>query len=291
MGYIGHVSGFFSGGASIRALSSSLTVRQAITHPDVVDGRVDRSLVQLGAVEVEGDVVFPLVAGGETAFVTNALNQAMKREANTGELQNAGDVTLVYAYEAARKFNGCKINTFEIRATAGDRCEGTFGFMGTNVADADYSIAPVGTSPVKVLMWDAVDLVSGLVKSCVVREFTLSIANNLSRNYTFCNSGGVGLYASNISTGKRFVNGTLGFQGWAATDQLAYQNAIQSGALTTEATLGITVGDLAATANNVVYEFQDIAINPALITSTVNWYAHGDSGDSGAQGSGGALTY
>ena len=277
MGYIGHVSGFFSGGAAIRALSSSLTVRQAITHPDVVDGRIDRSLVQLGAVEVEGDVVFPLVAGGETSFVTNALQQAWKRD-DSGELQNSGAVTLMYAYQTARQFNGCKINTFEIRATAGDRCEGTFGFMGTTAGDGDSQRILVGTSPVKVLMWDAVSISSGIVRSCVVREFTLSIANNLSRNYTFCNSNGEGLFASNISTGKRFVNGTLGFQGWADTDGLAFQNATQSGSLTTDPALAINVGDLHTTANNVVYELQDIAINPALITSTVNWYAHGSTG-------------
>ena len=42
--------------------------------------------------------------------------------------------------------------------------------------------------------------------------------------------------------------------------------------------MAINVGDLHTTANNVVYELQDIAINPALITSTVNWYAHGSTG-------------
>lgn len=271
MGYIGRVSIF---GRVIRAMSSSLAAKQTIQHPDVVDNRIDRTLYQLGPIEVDGDIAFPVVKTTEgNAFLGFIWDIATVRDQNTGELLNFGDVILEYGFQQIRTFHQCRVNTMELRATAGERVEGTMNFMGTTAEDAGAPPPFTDLSPARVLTWDDVTITTaGLVTfdSCIVRGFTLNINNNASRNYTFC--PGVGLFASNISTGKRFVEGSLEFQGFAPTDATgAEQNRNR---FTTTDTLAFDFGGFSKTAKNVIYEFQDIAINVGLITSTVRWYAH-----------------
>lgn len=277
MGYIGRVSIF---NRVIRAMSSSLAAKQTISHPDVVDNRIDRTLYQLGPIEVDGDIAFPVVKTSESnAFLGFVWDIATVRDLNTGELLNNGQVILEYSFQQIRTFNECRVNTLELRATAGDRVEGTLNFMGTTVVDAGSPPAFTDLSPARVLTWDDVTITAGgdvTFDSCIVRGFTITINNNLSRNYTFC--PGVGLFASNISTGKRFVEGSLEFQGFAATDPTGAElNRLK---FTTTDTLTFDFGGFSRTAKNVIYEFQDIAINVGLITSTVRWYAHQGNGQS-----------
>lgn len=284
MGYIGSVVIF---GRVVRALSSSLTARQAINHPDVVDNTIDRTLYQLGPVEVDGDVVMPVVGGGSSQggdFLAYIWSITMTRDQNTGELTlpspNGGNVVLEYSHGQVRTFQGCKINSLEMRATAGDRVEATMNFLGTTVIDAGTSPGLTDISPARVLTWDDVIITpsDGLFDTCIVREFSFTINNNLSRNYTFCPQSG--LFASNISTGKRFINGSLGFQGFAPTDPARAES--NSNRFSTSDTLGFNFGGFARTFRNIIYEFQGIDINVGLITSTVNWYAHAGTGQTPA---------
>ena len=281
MGYIGAVYLF---DRVVRALSSSLVARQAINHPDVVDNTIDRTLYQLGPVEVDGDIVVPVVTGGGvqgTGFLEYLWEIAVKRDLETGELIRSGQIILEYSSGQSRTFQGCKVNNLEMRATAGDRVEATIGVMGTTAATGGVSPGMTDLSPARVLTWDNVSVNSGLFPTCIVREFNFTIANNLSRNYTFCPE--TGLFASNISTGKRFVNGALGFQGFAPTDTAAGAGAeTNSNRTTATETLSFNFGGFARTFYNVVYEYQAIDINVGLITSTVNWYAHAGTGQTPA---------
>lgn len=284
MGYIGSVVVF---GRLIRALSSSLAAKQGISHPDVVDKTIDRTLYQLGPVEVDGDVALPVVAGGSSQggdFLKFIWSITMTRDGNTGELTlpspNGGDVILEYSHGQVRTFNGCKVNSLELRATAGDRVEATLNFLGTTAFDAGVTPALTDLSPARVLQWDDVVITASdnLFDSCIVREFTARVENNLSRNYTFC--PGTGLFASNISTGKRFVSGTLGFQGFAPTDASRAESNINR--FTSTDTLAFNFGGFARTFRNIIYEFQSIDINVGLVTSTVNWFAHAGTGGQAA---------
>ncbi len=270
MGYIGRVQIF---DRVVRVISSSLQAKQAIQHPDVVDGRIDRTLYQLGPVEVDGDIVVPVVqTGAGTAFMEFLWGIGMDRDDATGELKTTGAVVLEYTFHQSRKFNGCRVNTMEMRATAGDRVECTMNFMGTTKEDGVGAAEFTDTSPAKVLTWDNVAIIpgGGLFDTCIVREFSFNINNNCSRNYTFCPA--TGLFASNISTGKRFIQGTLGFQGFAPTDAAkADTNTVNN---TSTDTLAFNFAGFSRTFNSVIYEYQSIDVNVGLITSTVNWYAH-----------------
>jgi hypothetical protein len=278
MGYIGSVVLF---GRVVRALSSSLVARQAINHPDVVDNTIDRTLYQLGPVEVDGDVVIPVVTGGGqqgSSFLQYIWDIAVKRDHTTGELITSGPVILEYSSGQVRTFQGCKINNLEMRATAGDRVEATLGVMGTTASDVGTSPGMTDLSPARVLTWDDVEITAADFSTCIVREFNFTIANNLSRNYTFCPA--TGLFASNISTGKRFVNGTLGFQGFAPTDPAKAES--NSNRTTSTDQLKFRFGTFSRTFYNIIYEYQAIDINVGLITSTVNWYAHAGTGQTPA---------
>jgi hypothetical protein len=272
MGYIGSVTVF---GRTIRALSSSLNATQRIDHPDVVDGRIDWTLYQLGPIEVEGDVAVPVIKSGESqAFLNEMWQWATFRDQTSGELVNNGDVILNYSYDIGRTFNGCRVNRLTLRATAGDRVEATMNFMGTTVVEGANPGDPIDFSPARVLTWDDVQIVAEQFNSCIVREFSVDINNNCSRNYTFCPE--TGLFANNISTGKRNINGTLQFQGFAPTSPLATTNV---GRVTSDEQLSFDFDGFGQTFNHIIYEYQDIAIDVGIITSTVNWYAHGGTSD------------
>lgn len=279
MGYIGRVALFPErGGRVIRAMSSTLAATQSITHPDVVDNRIDRTLYQLGPVEVGGDITLPVVKTSEgNAFLQFIWETATVRDVLTGELVNYGDVVLEYSHQQQRTFHQCRVNTLEMRCTAGDRVEATMNFLGTTADDFLPAGMPGFTdlSPARVLTWDNVTIVAAgnvTFGSCIVREFAFTISNNLSRNYTFCPQLPHGLFASNISTGKRFINGSLGFQGFASSEQAgAEQNPFR---FTSTDTLSFDFDGFQKTFQNVIYEYQSINIDVGLITSSVNWYAH-----------------
>jgi hypothetical protein len=274
MGYIGSAVIY---GRSVRALSSSLKAKQTISHPDVVDSRIDWSLYQLGPIEVDGDIAIPVVkTSSGNSFLGFIWEIAVQRDTLTGELTRFGDVILEYSHQQVRTFHTCRVNSLEMRATAGDRVEATINFMGTTADDSGVSPGLTDLSPARVLTWDDVTITAAgdvTFDSCIIREMSFTVNNNCSRNYTFC--PGVGLFASNISTGKRHVQGTLGFQGFAATDQPgAEQNRNR---FTTNDTLSFDFGGFSRTFRHIIYEFQSIDLNVGLVTSTVNWYAHGGS--------------
>src|SRR4051812_48070793 len=65
LGYVGNVAfGFTTGLVTVRATSANIRASQEITYPNVVDGRIDRTLYQLGPRIVGGNIAFPLVHEG-----------------------------------------------------------------------------------------------------------------------------------------------------------------------------------------------------------------------------------
>lgn len=275
MGYIGSVVLF---GRVVRAASSSLKASQTIQIPDVVDNRIDRTLYQLGPVEVGGNVALPVVkTSSANSFLSFIWELATLRDQNTGELLRFGDVILEYSHQQVRTFNQCRCNSLEMTATQGDRVNATIDFMGTTFADAGTSPGMQDLSPARVLTWnDVVISSSGSVTfdTCIVRAFSFTINNNCSRNYTFCPS--TALFASNISTGKRQIQGNMEFQGFAATEQTgAEQNMYR---FTSNDTLSFDFGGFQRTFRHIIYEFQNLDINVGLITSTVNWFSFGGTG-------------
>jgi hypothetical protein len=276
MGFIGSVQ--IENLPIVRATSCSLNAKQAINHPDVIDGGIDWTLYQLGGVEVDGDVAVPVV--GDPGFVSGLLGLLRRNPSSSGDgyFTNSLGSKIVVSYGNAlvRVYSGCQPNTMEFRATAGERLDATANFMGTHMDPSGPSSGtPAGIF--RVLSWADLTVTgaSGVVP-CDIKAFTLTINNNLARNYTFCAEDGY--YPNNISAGKRNVSGNLEFQGPAPTDPLALNNMTTTTPPGGNLVFGF--GNLATiTCYNITYEFQGIEAQPALITSTVNWYAHAAAGD------------
>ena len=272
MGFIGGVK--IGNLQVVRATSASLTAKQAINHPDVIDGGVDWTLYQLAGIEIDGDVAIPVVGGD---FPQQLLGLLQRTQEN-GQMTQATDVQVAYGRGAGslvRTFKDCFVNTMEMRATAGERLDATVNFWGTRFDTSGGSIG--GTNDVRrVLSWADIAVSGPSVSSCDIKEFSFTVNNNLSRNYTFCKSDG--FFPNNISAGKRNISGSIGFQGAAPTETLAVANAV-----TTEPNGGnlvfSTTDGLSVSFKNIVYEFQTIEAQPGLITSTVNWYAHAPAGE------------
>jgi len=274
MGYIGSVSLFDVG--VVRVSSCSLARKQAIDHPDVIDGTVDWTLYQLKGIECEGDVRLPVTAGGG-ATLSSLFDLATQRDLDTGELVHDGTVVVAYGggpQSKVRTFSGCKINTFELKATAGEVVEATIGIWGQSAVDGGLK-SHVSGAPVRCLAWADI-LVTGVGDGCLVKELTMTIANNLQRNYTFCPASGY--FPNNISTGKRHISGSLGFQGFAPTEDSAWSNKDHDNPQGGSLIIAVAGGGFSKTFLNITYELQTIEAQPGVITSTANWYAHADGG-------------
>jgi hypothetical protein len=224
--------------------------------------------------------VVPVVKSGESqTFLNQIWSWATRRDLTSGELIHNGDVVLNYSYDIGRTFHGCRVNRLSMSATAGERVEATMGFLGTTITDGASIQDPIDFSPARVLTWDDVTINSPIIDTCIVREFSMEINNNLIPNHVFCPE--TGLFVNNISTGKRNVSGSLQFQGFAPTDTLATTNYTR---VTSDEILTFDFGGFSQQFNHVLYEFQDIDINTGVITSSVNWYAHGGKTDYAIEG-------
>ena len=261
-------------GAALRATSCSLNAKQTIDHPDVIDGTSDWSIYQLRGIEIDGDVAFPVLNG--QAFIGN-LFTLVKRGGDGQPQQGAFETNVSYdAKTFGRKFSGCLVNTFEIRATAGERVDATINIWARKMDNTGSTSAPPG-SVLRVLGWADINITGASIVPCDVRELSVTVNNSLVRNYTFCPSDGY--FPNNIAAGKRQVNGTLGFLGPAPTST---PTNIGTGLADCAPTLGdlniqFLCGVGSITAHGVVFEYQTLEAQPGVITSTVNWYAH--SGD------------
>lgn len=269
MGYIGAVQ--IGNLAVVRTTSASLTAKQAINHPDVVDGGVDWTLYQLAGIEIDGDVAIPVVGG---TFAQQLLDLLKRNTTGDGQMLQPADVSISYGKALVRTFTTCFINTLEFRATAGERLDATVNFWGTKFNTSGGNLGGA-TDVRRVLSWADITIAGQSVAGCDVREFTFTVNNNLQRNYTFCAADG--FFPNNISAGKRNCSGSLTFQGPAPTEDSAVANTTTTAPHAGDLVFGTTDG-LSITFKNIVYEFQTIEAQPSVITSSVNWYAHAPAG-------------
>lgn len=272
--FMGYIGGVEIDGSTFRATSCSLTAKQAINHPDVIDGATDWTLYQLGGIEIDGDVALPVVGGG---FGKQLLDY-IHRDQGSGNLTKQAIIRVAYGLALTRSFTGCYCNTLEMRATAGERLDATANFWGTDFDEGGSGSKISGAPDVRrVLSWADIALSGNSISSCDVREFNFNVNNNLLRNYTFCPGKHNGYVPNNISAGKRQVSGTLGYQGAAPTETLADRNGQDTTPNGGDLIFAVQ-NEFTVTFHNVVYEFQTIEAQPGLITSTVNWYAHAPAG-------------
>jgi hypothetical protein len=308
MGYVGFLQlqnwGLTTPQFPIRFTSSDLNITQDITAQDVIDGRVDRSVYQLGPIITEGTVGFPVIIDASGDFINNIWIAAVRRDNReatdfSGELIHFGDIVVKYVQGRTYTFRRSKINSLTLTATQGEPVTGSIMFWGTTRDASSTLTIPNYLTPARVLTWDQVRVYgfkgttppsdprnSGTFSTQFVRSFSVTIDNALSRNYTF--DPDASLFPSNISTGKRSVTGNLEFQGWAPTEDLADSNTqrcTSEETLRFEALSNCTLtGQDQNTSNTqvrfsrqmygVIYRHQDVSSTMDVFTSTVAWQAY-----------------
>lgn len=120
----------------------------------------------------------------------------------------------------ARKFSGCKVNTYTIKASAGEVVSSDLAIIGTSMEnESQTSGAPLITTTDKLVTWDNASITFGTT-TATLSYFECTISNNCLPIYT---NGGLAPYE--IRVGMQMVTGTLAYFG---ADSIGTMAAITS---------------------------------------------------------------
>lgn len=230
-------------GTLLRVTSADINLSQEITMPDVIDGRIDRTVYQLGPKLVEGSVSLPVIAdvdptdfdgcptvqdiraGGQASTLLDHIWCWTTSRGPQGRLlYSDAEFDIRYANHAAYRFDRCMVNTLSMTVTQGDVINFDINVIGRNrtkisedPTQDDPSTSPF-LSPARVLTWNdaTVNGVGGcgegpLFYSNQVREFSFEINNNADRYYTL---NGI-LFPVDINVSKREITGSMTLLGLA----------------------------------------------------------------------------
>ena len=247
MGWVGYVRMTAqpltpANGLTLRVTSADINLSQEITMPDVIDGRIDRTVYQLGPKIVEGTLSMPVISDVDPSAsgITNGC--ARVEDLRTGTATNLLDtiwcwatarsphgrlqwsetkLDVRYANHSAFQFTKCIVNSLSMSVTQSDVVTFDIDVIGAarNRAPVPYetdgndglSIADM-LSPARVSTWNDVT-VSGvggcdgekLFSSAQVREFNFEINNNAERYYSLSGR----LFPIDINVSKREITGSI----------------------------------------------------------------------------------
>lgn len=299
MGWIGFVK---LGTAIIRATSCDIKTSQEITYPEVVDGRADQTIFQMGPKITGGTVAFPLVhdtATGACSSPTTTTLQANSIAAHIWALAAARDAsgrltafnsTVRYSNNLAYYYPNCYLNslTFTIAQGADVQCSaevfgGASSANGISDRTGDPSLIDNSLNylaPARVATWNdvavaLVNLGGSNVLGNEMREFTVTLNNNLERFYTLNGT----LSAFDIAPKKREISGTLKIIGnnqilskWTDQNDQRFTSSSQIA-------FGFKIGGPAQPAywanglNGVILEIEEVAISTGLFETSTKWRA------------------
>lgn len=231
-------------GTILRVTSADINLSQEITTPDVIDGRIDRTVYQLGPKIVEGTLSMPVIAdvdpsdftggcvspqdlrSGTAASLLNTIWCWTTARSPHGRLQwSEAQLKIRYANHSAFTFTKCIVNSLSMTVTQSDVVSFDIDVIGgaRNRSDQPAEPDPSGLSisdflsPARVLTWNDVTIsgVGGcgsggeedarLFSSAQVREFSFEINNNAERYYSLNGR----LFPIDINVSKREITGSL----------------------------------------------------------------------------------
>lgn len=226
----------------LRVTSADVNLSQEVSTPDVIDGRIDHSVYQLGPKIVEGSISLPLIAdidpesfngcpdvtdlNDPNSLAGSLLNNLWCWSTARGPqgrlLYNDASLEVRYANHAAFTFDTAVVNTFSMNVTQSDIVSVDINILGrgrtpspdpAGIAGAATPVIERFLSPARILTWNDVTIngVGGcsnpddLFFSNQVREFSMEINNNADRFYTLNGS----LFPVDVNVGKREITGSL----------------------------------------------------------------------------------
>lgn len=300
LGFVGNVSfGFTTGLVTVRASSANIRASQDVSYPDVVDGRMDRTLYQLGPKLVGGNVSFPLVhegvanSGRTCGSATNLgklfWNAAAKRD-DYGRLVEFFPVHVRYTDNTAFTYPNCIINSQQITVNQGEAVNFSCEIIGGASSDNNVRVPKEVSddisylSPARTVTWNDFvlkiwgDTSSGLViNGEEVRSFNVTLNNNAERYFTLNNK----LSPQDVAARKRDISGQVVIMGRnEGLSDLAYTNENRFTS-TAGIAFGYTLGSngnpyFATGLHGVVFQIEEIAITNDIVETTVNYTALAD---------------
>lgn len=315
MGYIGFVKFKVNGVANdivIRATSCDIKTSQEISYPEVVDGRADQTIYQLGPKVTGGSVGFPLVhdiiSGGcsgsaseiNAGLITDSLMKNLWKLAASrdglGKLTNF-QTMVRYSDSLGYIYDLCLINSLTLTVTQSNAIEASIdvwggasalngGFDRTQLQNTTFGTNPNIVNylaPARVATWNdfvvyLYNIGSTPIQGRELREFTVTINNNLERFYTL--NGSLATY--DIAAKKREISGTIKILGnnqdltnYTTENENRYTSKAQIG-------FGLKIGSNApywATGlNGCVFEIEQVALSTGLFETSTNYRALGYCG-------------
>lgn len=226
----------------LRVTDADINLSQEITMPEVIDGRIDRTVYQLGPKIVEGTLSMPVIAdvdpenfGGcpdvsdlnnpnsvAGSLLNNLWCWATARNSQGRLLYNDAVLEIRYANHAAFTFDTAVVNTLAMKVTQSEAVSFDINVLGRGRTPSPDPAGFTGNptprierflSPARILTWNDVTIngVGGcnnpddLFFSNQVRDFNMEINNNADRFYTFNGS----LFPVDVNVGKREITGSL----------------------------------------------------------------------------------
>ena len=290
----------YNGNVTVRATTADIKAAQEVTTPNVVDGRLDKTLYQLGPRTVEGSVAFPLVHEGSavnsgrscgTTVNHGQLFWALASQRDQfGRLQYGSmQVRIRYTDDTAFIYPNCLINQLTMTVVH----EGTVDMNMSVIGGANSSdnvrenAADIGEnldylSPARVVTWNDFAIKiwgdeSVVVSGDYIRQFEVTLNNNAQRFYTL-NSR---LAPQDIAAGKREITGRVVLMGRHPNlSELAYNNQRRFSS-NSKIGFGYRLGAagspvFATVLNGVIFQIEEIAITNELVETTVPFRAMGD---------------
>jgi hypothetical protein len=281
----------------LRAKNIGIKASQTVETEDLVDTRYDKTVYRLGPRIVEGPIDFPVafepsgsgtVSGSTVVSVNGLWDAALNRDSTTGALTTSFDVECNYAGSGTVfNYTGCQINTFNFKVVESGTVDLSLGIIGLDrevpVSSSSGPVYP--TRNTRLATWNdaRVGLTVGdgneitlndtlVLNGCYIREFSITINNNIQRFYSLDHH----LAPIAITATKRDITGTVRV--------LGRNNAIGDQAATNEdrcyedsrVGFGYVLPSGCGTQfqksfTGVIYEFEEIALSPALFETTVNF--------------------
>jgi hypothetical protein len=216
----------------LRVSDYEIGSKQTGDAPDYVTGATDRNAYSKGPVEIEGSMTFPLTNETNTGGIISGLSFFIQGAELCKSPQSSFSIAWATQENDGEVVNGCKIATAKISCNAREaiQCSATiWGVSNDRSNTSNNSGEPIyrmyGTPNgvnvknkfklVQIPMWDACKI-TGAPPGMLVTGFSIEIDNKLQRNYTMgsdeTDGSPWGLNATSISTGQRFIKGSLTWQ-------------------------------------------------------------------------------
>jgi len=289
MGYVGFVN---IDGNIVRATSADISLTQDITKPDVVDGRIDRTVYQLGPQEVGGTVAFPAIYDNEGGVTTvaNMWEKVCKRT-ESGTLLSF-PITVKYAQtgtynSSSFTYDNCVVNSMQLSVTQSDVMNISMDVIGLTRTATSIPLPPgssIATDNSRVVTWADARIeinagsqrpigLGGQVGGQFVRSFEVNVNNNVERYYTLNKA----LFAQAVAPTKRDVTGNVVFIGrldglgeLARTNELyAYEDTFINFGFTP----ALGSSEFIRQIPNVVFQIEEMSITNNLFETTMNWHS------------------